>query len=100
MAHVGMGQEDGVWLAKAVRPLGVGAEVGVEQIELAANVGGGVDEVDGRILGPPIDDCQTGSVFWGVVGDGGQTAGTETADVGQSGVLHYAEDNGRNLVGR
>lgn len=100
VAHVGVGEEDGVGLAEAVRPIGVGAKVGVEEVELVADVGGGVDEIDGWVFLPPVDDGQTGGVLGGFVVNGLEAVGAEAADVGQSGILHDAEDDGRDLVWR
>ncbi|MGB4873628.1 MAG: hypothetical protein WBP47_26515, partial [Candidatus Promineifilaceae bacterium] len=99
VAHVGVGQEDGVRRAQAVGALGVRPQPVGQQVKLVFDVRRGVEEIDGRSPTSRIDNPQTRRVIaLRPIGKRRRTARAAAAHMRQPAILHNAQYNGRYAV--
>jgi hypothetical protein len=93
MPHMSVGKKNTIGLAQAVRPLRMCAQNFGQQIQLELDVRRSINQPNTIGHGPSIHNCQTGCVFDFAAG----AMGTLAANMGQSTILHTAQENGRYL---
>ncbi len=97
VAHVAVGQQNTIRRPQAIGAMRMRAERVRQVVQLPADIRRGVDEPHARRVGPLVHQGQaSGAAATFGVGEGVEAAGATTSGVGQPGVLHDAQDDGRD----